>query len=157
MKKSPNGLARPPTSINRPGNASQNNNSNATTSQLKQTKMSKSQTAQDLLSTQLSPEEQDNLKSRSEATELQQIPMEGTPFTMVMTKQGWIITLGKYRLSEPFPTKPELELWYDDNMITVIFAMSHCVAQEYCNQLEQEFGERYRQEQNSNNQPNQQQ
>lgn len=47
-------------------------------------------------------------KSRSESEQLiEQIPVEGTPFTVVKVEDKWFLAMGKYRLTEPMESKAQ--------------------------------------------------
>ena len=52
---------------------------------------------------------------------LEQHKVDDTPFTLVKYNDKWFLTMGKYRLTEPTPTREETEsqvhdvTWKDNN------------------------------------------
>lgn len=64
-----------------------------------------------------SQEKEENNSAYSKNTELlQRIELEDTPFKMIGNEtDGWVGTLGKYRLTEPFEEKEQLEKYLQKN------------------------------------------
>lgn len=65
---------------------------------------------QDLLKSQTSVDEQDNLNSGNDELKVEKTQMEGTPFWIIGNAyKGWMLVLGNHQITPIFKNVPELK------------------------------------------------
>lgn len=71
-------------------------------------------------------------KQESNSNQLiEQIPLAGTPFTVVRVDEHWFLTIGKYRLTNQLNTRAEAEAEVHDTSWIRIMQVMNIVCKEY--------------------------
>lgn len=63
---------------------------------------------------------------KEESTLLKREPIQNTPFHMVQDQRGWFITIGDYRITEPYEKELDALLHLESKMWIVIMQMIGC-------------------------------
>lgn len=70
----------------------------------------------DILNAQLSEEENHNSEYQTG-----RMPLDGTPYYIIGTEEGWFLSIGRHRLTEIWNTKEELLAEWEHNKYWLIF------------------------------------
>lgn len=62
---------------------------------------------------------------------IEQIPLSGTPFTVVRVDEHWFLTIGKYRLTNQLSTREEAEAEVHDTSWIRVMQVMQIVCKEY--------------------------
>ena len=73
-----------------------------------------------------------------EGSLVKRTPLMGTPFWIIETKEGFNLTMGRWKLNpEPMQTEDELLTWMETDKWNILCSMTICIATDVNNQQSQ--------------------